>query len=279
MSYTGKIKIDNDEFPVAATLYGTCSSLASTTEKAVVLANFDALIEGVTVAVKFVYSNTAAGPTLNVNGTGAKPIYKFGTTPPGQTAVDSWNANAIVSFVYDGTSWMMLDVNPDYNTVVNNIITAAMLRAYPVGSIYMSVTSTSPATLFGGSWERIQDRFLLAAGSSYSAGGTGGAATVTLTTSQIPAHTHGSRSLVGKIIDRSTLSNNYFITNHYDGGIVSHEKNAYPSEFPGMVEGSQQYKLNVMTINATHTHDSVGGSSSHNNMPPYLTVYVWKRVA
>ena len=281
MSYTGKIKIDTDEFPVAATLYGTCSSLASATEKAVVLANFDALIEGVTVAVKFVYSNTATDPTLNVNGTGAKPIYKFGTTPPGETAVDSWNANSIVSFVYDGTSWMMLDVNPDYNTVVNNIITAAMLRAYPVGSIYMSVTSTSPATLFGGSWERIQDRFLLAAGSSYSAGGTGGAATVTLTTSQIPAHTHGSRSLVGKIIDRSTSSDNYFITNHpSEGGIVSHVKNGYSTVVPNLQEATNSSaKLNLMTINATHTHDSVGGSGSHNNMPPYLTVYVWKRTA
>lgn len=279
MSYAGKIKIDTDELPIASTLYGTCSSLASAVEKAVVLANFDELVEGVSVAVKFVYSNTAADPTLNVNGTGAKPIYKFGTTPPGQTAVDSWNANAIVSFVYDGTSWMMLDVNPDYNTVVNNIITAAMLRAYPVGSIYMSVTSTSPATLFGGSWERIQDRFLLAAGSSYSAGGTGGAATVTLTTSQIPAHTHGSKTLTGGIGIRNMESNSTIVD--WGSGIVSYSKGGTgrTSTEVGRSSTSSSSNATQITVTATHTHDSVGGSGSHNNMPPYLTVYVWKRTA
>ena len=61
---------------------------------------------------------------------------------------------------------------------------------YPVGAIYISVNSTSPGTLFGGSWERIQDRFLLSAGSSYSAGSTGGSATHTLTASEMPSHTH-----------------------------------------------------------------------------------------
>lgn len=56
---------------------------------------------------------------------------------------------------------------------------------YPVGSIYMSVNSTSPATLFGGTWSQLKDRFLLGAGDTYSNGATGGVATVTLTTSQI----------------------------------------------------------------------------------------------
>ena len=73
------------------------------------------------------------------------------------------------------------------------------LAAYPVGSIYMSVNPESPATLFGGTWERITGRFLLSAtdngnsGASQAAGNTGGAATVTLTAAQsgVPAHAHG----------------------------------------------------------------------------------------
>ena len=64
---------------------------------------------------------------------------------------------------------------------------------YPVGSIYMSVNSTSPVSLFGGTWTQLQDRFLLGAGSTYSNGATGGAATVTLTSSQIPSHKHKLR--------------------------------------------------------------------------------------
>lgn len=61
---------------------------------------------------------------------------------------------------------------------------------YPVGSIYMSVNSTSPASLFGGTWERIKDRFLLAAGDTYSAGSTGGEAQHTLTVDEMPSHYH-----------------------------------------------------------------------------------------
>jgi hypothetical protein len=68
---------------------------------------------------------------------------------------------------------------------------------YPVGSIYMSVSSTSPATLFGGTWEQIQDTFLLAAGTTYTAGTTGGSSSHILTTDELPSHTHGIPSLSG----------------------------------------------------------------------------------
>ena len=61
---------------------------------------------------------------------------------------------------------------------------------YPVGSIYWSSNSTNPGTLFGGTWTQIKDRFILAAGDSYSNGATGGAATVTLTVSNMPSHSH-----------------------------------------------------------------------------------------
>ena len=61
---------------------------------------------------------------------------------------------------------------------------------YPVGAIYWSANSTSPATLFGGTWSQITDTFILAAGSTYIAGNTGGAASYSLTENNIPSHTH-----------------------------------------------------------------------------------------
>ena len=61
---------------------------------------------------------------------------------------------------------------------------------YPVGSIYLSSKNTNPGTLFGGTWVQIKDRFILTAGDSYSNGATGGAATVTLTVSNMPSHSH-----------------------------------------------------------------------------------------
>lgn len=61
---------------------------------------------------------------------------------------------------------------------------------YPVGSIYMSVNSTNPQTLFGGTWQRIQGRFLFAADSKHAAGSTGGEETHQLTAREIPNHKH-----------------------------------------------------------------------------------------
>lgn len=68
---------------------------------------------------------------------------------------------------------------------------------YPIGSIYLSENSTSPATLFGGTWTQIKDKFLLTAGDTYKAGNTGGSSTHkhttaghTLTTNEMPSHTH-----------------------------------------------------------------------------------------
>lgn len=63
-------------------------------------------------------------------------------------------------------------------------------KIYPVGSIYISVNSTSPSDLFGGSWERLTDRFLVGAGNSYGVNTTGGSTTHTLTISEMPSHTH-----------------------------------------------------------------------------------------
>lgn len=117
-------------------------------------------------------------------------------------------------------------------------------EVYPVGSVYMSADATSPASLFGGTWEQLKDRFLLGAGSTYSAGGTGGAETVTLTTNQIPSHTHA-------VYSRSVYSG----------------------------EGNYIGFCNEANSTGSYVTGSRGGGEAHNNMPPYLVVYMWKRVS
>ena len=122
---------------------------------------------------------------------------------------------------------------------------------YPVGAIYMSVSEISPATLFGGTWERIQNRFLLAAGSSYTAGNTGGEATHTLTKNEMPTHSH-------------EIYSGY-------GDVVSNVSDAYRYQTWG--SSDRGWKTgNLGTSN-------IGGGKAHNNMPPYLVVYMWKRTA
>ena len=129
---------------------------------------------------------------------------------------------------------------------------------YPVGAIYISVNSTSPATLFGGTWDRIQDRFLLAAGSSYAAGETGGEATHKLTVAEMPSHTH--------------VQNQH---RHGMGEIWSDGSGSTTA----YTFSSNRVRMTRNTAYATPTNQNTGGNGAHNNMPPYLSVYVWKRTA
>ena len=109
MSYVGNVKKGTATHLVGSTLYGTCGTASGTVAKVGTLSNFDALLTGVTVHLKMTNSNTASAPTLNVNGTGAKPIVRYGTTAVGTTATTSWYAGSVVSFTYDGTSWVVND--------------------------------------------------------------------------------------------------------------------------------------------------------------------------
>jgi len=90
MGYIGKLNVDGSTHLVGSTLYATCLTGANAVAKVADCTDFNELTEGVTVHVKFTYSNTAANPTLNVNSTGAKAIKRYGTTAPSTTAKTSW---------------------------------------------------------------------------------------------------------------------------------------------------------------------------------------------
>jgi hypothetical protein len=118
---------------------------------------------------------------------------------------------------------------------------------HPVGSIYQSTDPTSPADLFGGTWEQIKDRFLLAAGDSHEAGTTGGEEEHILTAEEMANHTHGY---------------------DYTGQSDATGTGAIKIVSPGST-------ANAYTGKAT----SNCGGQAHNNMPPYLAVYTWRRTA
>ena len=146
-------------------------------------------------------------------------------------------------------------LNESINSLTNNLINLI----YPVGSIYMSVNNVSPASFLGGTWEAIRDRFLLAAGSSYSAGSTGGAATVTLTENEIPSHE-------GHLTANNTNT----------GGNTARYLNQTVLTTYGSTGRGWSVQSSNEIVPAGH---SKGGSQAHNNMPPYLTVYIWKRIS
>jgi len=166
--------------------------------------------------------------------------------------VDNININCIIS------KNNKFSLDEDGNLVVNSITTnqasqtpieslAICNLIYPIGSIYMSTSSVNPSNLFGGTWEQLKDRFLLGTGDVYGSDVTGGESEHTLTIDEIPSHK-----------PEILLDTN-----------------------DGTVYGSAM-KWNVASNCRYYAGDAfltIGGNQSHNNMPPYLTVYMWKRTA
>lgn len=139
MGYVGKVKdTAGNTHLVGSTLYGTCSTAASTKAKVVTCANFTELVTGVTIHVKFSTNNTASGPTLNVNGTGAKTIGITDGDP-----AEKWDAGSIVSFTYDGEYWLMNDVNTGEDTKNTAGSTNSTSKLYLVGA---TSQAASPVT-------------------------------------------------------------------------------------------------------------------------------------
>lgn len=152
---------------------------------------------------------------------------------------------------WDGSSAKTIDITAA--SVGATAIAEAKLAAWPIGSIYMSVNSTSPANLFGGTWERISETFLFAASSSYPAGSTGGEFAHKLTQSELPNYSLSVAN--GSNVIRSK-------TGSYADAFVQTQSSGW---------GIPNWESKTVTV------ASGGSGAAHNNMPPYLSVWIWKR--
>lgn len=156
-----------------------------------------------------------------------------------------------------------MDKTINQNLIVKGSLTADSVitqkKNEPIGSIIMGTgnnfaTQTAVQAIYNGTWEQIKDVFLLAAGDTYSAGSTGGEATHTLTVDELATHSHdiiadGTGKRVG--FNEGNADPDYVRNDYTDTGNIGN-----------------QYVTN-----------EVGGNQAHNNMPPYLTVYMWRRIA
>ena len=122
---------------------------------------------------------------------------------------------------------------------------------YPIGSIYMTVSDTNPfETIKFGVWEKIENKFLLASSNIHMNGETGGEENHTLTINEMPKHSHKMKyDSIGWTAIRQSSGTN---------GIVEYNKSSYDGQY---------------------STEEVGNGNAHNNMPPYLVVNMWKRVA
>lgn len=144
--------------------------------------------------------------------------------------------------------------------LINKVKSEAVLASHPVRSLYWSDDPTEPSILFGGKWERIKDTFLLAAGDKYPAGSTGGEPEHTLTVNEMPSHEHAIRSDDGAKTYLCCTS-----------GSVGTDGPGYSFN-----DSSTDQDQNISgAFYATAT----GGDQPHNNMPPYLANYCWRRIA
>ena len=145
-SYVGQIQIGDNTYPIGSILYGTCTTAAATAAKTVNDNNLttstftnDNLTTGVTIHIKFTYSNTVSNPTLKIGGADAKSIMRYGTTTVSTSAATSWQAGAIVSFTYDGTNWVMntgIDSNTTYTAASNTPSAIATTGAVGTATTY-----------------------------------------------------------------------------------------------------------------------------------------------
>ena len=146
---------------------------------------------------------------------------------------------------------------------------------YPVGSIYMNVNEVDPSYLFGGTWQKIEDKFLLSSGTSYSLGATGGSATHSLTgttngheltVEEMPSHGH---HVTGGSTGECVIPDNAYP--YADSGNSANTFTAYSSGL--FIEGEAE----ATGGNQAHTHTFT--TNNGDTMPPYLVVNVWKRTA
>lgn len=153
-------------------------------------------------------------------------------------------------------------------------------QIYPIGAIYMSTVSTNPATLFKiGNWEALPaGRVLLAQGTStwgvnYSAGSTGGEDKHTLTVSESAPHNHTGNATTSGSTHTHALTMQASHGKSGNGGV------------PRFSDGDMwsPYKTQNLSAAGEHSHaitiNNSGGGQAHNNMQPYLSVYMWKRIS
>ena len=139
-----------------------------------------------------------------------------------------------------------------------NLLKEIMNAVYPVGSIYMSVSSEDPSTLFGGTWERwgggrVPVGVYENDSDFASANLFGGEKTHKLTVEEMPSHQHRLDKKGGNL-------------GYYDGTGSSYK---YSVQWH-----PESARTDIQLISGRE-----GGEQAHNNMPPYITCYMWKRIA
>lgn len=230
--------------------------------------------EGAKYATGFVAADTLPAEWANYLFHGASK----GVTDLNAAVSSIWSENVNVlaeaGITPDATSSTQLV------SAIRSLINSAILSAHPVGSYYWSSEPTDPSTLFGGTWEQIKDKFVLAKGDSDNVGATGGAKTITLTEANLPSHTHeftpkgtvGSHSHTLGDHTHSFSGNTSDAGNHAHTGSSNYGNNADPDgsadtcSYPNTIRRFRSWADNPLLTNDSGNHNhSFSGTTSKSN--------------
>lgn len=161
-------------------------------------------------------------------------------------AIAADNASKIGGYSFDALKTYILDL------------------AHPVGSYYWSSKNTDPSSLFGGTWEQIKDQFILAAGDNYNVGEAGGEAEHILIENELPTL---KGTISSHTIEDSTRASQWYsVSGVFDADY-----------FTGYITAPKAATADARSIKQIQF--KAGGDQPHNNMPPYLVAYCWRRTA
>lgn len=229
----------------------------------------------------FIYNNSTGAVTVKVSGqTGVSvPVgAKMGLVCNGTDVVQA--VNNFASPTLTGTP-----IAPTASVGTNTtqiattaFVNAAIVAAYPVGSIYMSTVATNPNTLFGfGTWVTYgSGRVLISQDGTYTAGSTGGSATTTLIEANLPSHTHSATS-TSSVTDpghRHQIGGRDSTAN--EGGDPNSE---FVRDYPSVANPYSSTVTTGITVSTSTSIGNTGSGTSFSNLPPYIAVYMWNRTA
>lgn len=136
-------------------------------------------------------------------------------------------------------------------------ISALFLLVHPKGALFGSDDPTSPAELYGGTWERIEGKFIMGASDTYPAGSTGGSATHTQAKNEVAGHIHGQRIWAQGSAGSEVM------------GFASGQYSVFSASASSLI-------LNAGSTNENYNLD---GAVPMDILNPYYSAYIWRRVA
>jgi hypothetical protein len=227
----------------------------------------------------FIYNNTSSAITVKVTtGVSVPAAAKIVLVSNGTDIVTATNYMTGATFPSPTLTGTPVAPTASPGTSTTQIATTAFVTtglqaAYPVGSIYLSTVATNPNTLFGfGTWVAYgQGRMPISVDATYLAGTTGGSATTTLITANLPSHTHTFSATT----DATDLSHTHTYGSGNNWG--SGSANAFDAR------NSNSYTTSGASVNMNHTHTlsgttgGTGSGTAATTISPYIAVYMWNR--